>query len=134
MECKGIHCPGCGHGGSGIGAGVLAVIVSLAVAAHFASAIGRAVSEVVFVLAVVAGSIAGIAVTAGAVVIAVRLRHGAARRAQLQARELARAETLAWTLAQIAARDGRASLPAAPGASLAGHGEHIRADARRFPR
>ena len=133
MNCKGIHCPGCEDGNGP--AGLIAVLVVLAVIAASARAIGRAVSEVVTILAITAASIAGAALAAGAVAAVVILRRRAGN-AQLRAREVARAEALEWALEQLAARPGRLELPAArvPWASLDGHREHMEAEPRRSPR
>lgn len=132
MNCKGIHCPGCGDGNGP--AGLIAVLVVLAVIAASARAIGRAVSEVVTVVAITAASVAGLALAAGSVAVVVTVRRRG--RARLRAREVTRAEALEWALEQLAARPGRAELPAArvPWASLDGHREHMEAEPRRSPR
>jgi hypothetical protein len=69
MSCKGLHCPGCGHGGGGLAAlVVLAVIIIAAIArpvAHAAGAVGHAVLEALEITGIVLVSTAGLAVLGG---------------------------------------------------------------------
>ena len=70
MRCEGLHCDGCG-GGGGL---VLVVIVALAIIGAIVHTIWRQLVEVVEVVALVLVSAAGLAVLAGGVYLAVRIR------------------------------------------------------------
>jgi hypothetical protein len=73
MNCRGLHCEGCGSGGGPALGGVITLIV-LAVLAANAKAIGHAAGEAVRVLVLVTIAGGSIALAAGAVIIALAIR------------------------------------------------------------
>ena len=71
MKCPGLHCDGCRDGGGGA---LVAVVVVLAIIGAVIHAIWHAIVEAVEVVALVLVSAAGLAVLAGGVYAAVRIR------------------------------------------------------------
>ena len=80
MGCKGLHCDGCGDGGGGA---LIAVLVVLAIIGAVVHAIWHQLVEAVEIVALVLVSGCGLAVAAGGVYAAVRIR---ARVLELRAR------------------------------------------------
>jgi len=78
MNCKGIHCPGCGDGGGSVLA-LAAVVVVVALVAAKAHAIEHGATELVHVLIVVAITAICLAAATVAVIVAVRFRRAATR-------------------------------------------------------
>ena len=82
-RCKGLHCPGCRHGGgSGAGAGALLFVALILIATVLARPIKRAadsalhiVVEVAEMAALAAVSAVGLAVICGLVVAGIRIRR-----------------------------------------------------------
>jgi hypothetical protein len=81
-RCKGLHCPGCRHGGGGAGAGAvlfLALILTAVALArpvkHAASSALRVVLEVAEIAALVVVSAVGLAVVCSLVVAGIRIRR-----------------------------------------------------------
>ena len=82
-RCKGLHCPGCRHGGgSGAGAGALLFLALILIAAalarpikHAANSALHVVVEVAEIAALVVVSAVGLAVVCGLVVAGVRIRR-----------------------------------------------------------
>jgi hypothetical protein len=82
-RCKGLHCPGCRHGGgSGAGVGALLFLALILIAAAFARPVKHAASsalhvvvEVAEIAALVAVSAVGLAVICGLVVAGIRIRR-----------------------------------------------------------
>ena len=82
-RCKGLHCPGCRHGGgSGAGAGALLFLALILIAAvlvrpvkHAASSALHMVMEVAEIAALVVVSAVGLAVVCGLVVAGARIRR-----------------------------------------------------------
>jgi hypothetical protein len=82
-RCKGLHCPGCRHGGgSGAGAGAVLflalILIAVALARpvkHAASSALHVVVEVAEIAALVAVSAVGLAVVCGLVVAGIRIRR-----------------------------------------------------------
>jgi hypothetical protein len=82
MNCKGIHCPGCGHGGGAAGGAgaVIALVVIVALALR------RAWPAVVAAVEITAWAVAGtcgaaIVTTAGVLIVRAARRRAAVRRA-----------------------------------------------------
>src|SRR5436190_386963 len=78
--CKGLHCRGCRHAGSGAGAVLFLALILTAVAfarpvKHAASSALHVVVEVAAITALVAVSVLGLAVVCGLVVAGVRIRR-----------------------------------------------------------
>ncbi len=71
MGCRGLHCHGCGDGGGGA---LIAVLVVLAIIGAIVHAIWHEVVEAVEIVALVLLSAAGLAVLAGGIYLAVRIR------------------------------------------------------------
>jgi hypothetical protein len=84
VNCNGIHCPGCGHG-SGRWAGVVVVVVGLAVIVAKAHTIEHGIAEVVRVLVVAAITALCVALAAGAIVAAVWYHRRTARAPETRA-------------------------------------------------
>lgn len=81
-RCKGLHCHGCRHGGSGAGAGTLLFLALILIAAAFARPIKHAadsalrmVVEVAEIAALVVATSVGLAVICGLVVTGIRIRR-----------------------------------------------------------
>ncbi len=81
-RCKGLHCPGCRHGGGGAGAGALLFLALILIAAvlarpvkHAASSALHVVVEVAEIAALVVVSAVGLAVVCGLVVAGARIRR-----------------------------------------------------------
>jgi hypothetical protein len=82
-RCKGLHCPGCRHGGgSGDGAGAVLflalILIAVALARpvkHAASSALHVVVEVAEIAALLAVSAVGLAVACGLVVAGIRIRR-----------------------------------------------------------
>jgi hypothetical protein len=82
-RCKGLHCPGCRHGGGSVaGAGALLFVALILIAAVFARPVRHAASsalhvvvEVAEIAALVAVSAVGLAVACGLVVAGTRIRR-----------------------------------------------------------
>ena len=72
MGCKGLHCEGCGGGGGGLAA--VAVLVVLAVIGAAVHAIWHQLVEAVEIIGVILLSGCGLALAAGGVYAAVRIR------------------------------------------------------------
>ena len=81
-RCKGLHCPGCRHGGGGAGAGAVLflalILIAVALARpvkHAASSALHVVVEVAEIAALVAVSAVGLAVVCGLIVAGIRIRR-----------------------------------------------------------
>ncbi len=83
MNCKGIHCPGCGHGGGAAGGAGAVIALVVIVALALRKAWPAVVSAVEFAAWMVAGTCgAAVVATAGVLIVwAARRRAAAARRA-----------------------------------------------------
>jgi hypothetical protein len=83
MNCNGIHCPGCGHGGGAAGGGMAAVIALVVIVAL---ALRKAWPAIVTAVEITAWTVAGICgaavvITAGVLIVrAARRRAATARR------------------------------------------------------
>jgi hypothetical protein len=82
VNCKGLHCPGCGNGGGGAVVLLIAAVLIISAiarpAARAADAVGHAFLVALEVAAITVASIAGLAVLAGTGLLA---RHVMRRRA-----------------------------------------------------
>jgi hypothetical protein len=81
-RCKGLHCPGCRHGGGGAGAGAVLFLALIFIAValarpvkHAASSALHVVVEVAEIAALVAVSAVGLTVVCGLVVAGIRIRR-----------------------------------------------------------
>jgi hypothetical protein len=85
VNCSGLHCSGCGHGGKG--SGVAALVVGLVLIATVGPAIAAGALELLHILIVAAIVILSVAVAAGVTAVAVwchrRTMRAPATRAQL---------------------------------------------------
>ena len=80
--CKGLHCPGCGNGGSGLAVAVLGVTVAAVV---LRKPVEHAADVLLHIVLIILAAIAGLGVTGAAVFVAVRSRR---RRAEPDGRPL----------------------------------------------
>jgi hypothetical protein len=109
MNCRGIHCSGCGdHGGRG--AGALAVLVVLAVIVGAAKRAAHTIGAIVHVVFVATVSLILAAVVAIVAVLVIRHRAAIGRMLRVQRRPAKRAEIPASIRVLSAAE--RAALPA----------------------
>jgi hypothetical protein len=79
-RCKGLHCPGCRHGGGGAGAVLFVALILIAAVfarpvKHAASSALHVVVEVAEIAALVVVSAVGLAVVCGLVVAGIRIRR-----------------------------------------------------------